>query len=355
MITRILPQAGHVAARLRHDVLNARDMSLQRRGYYEELDVGRQDMWEWHQAEDPDGWRAGTKIFYRKRPDFLMKEIVPSVSTILNGVPATSNRWGMRDREYEKVKSANTYRMILLGVSHDEGCGVKDDQTYENVVEDRLNREHPDQRYSRYEILNASVAGDCILQKLLRLEQTGFEFEPDAVMLSVSAVEREFLVQHLRKSLVWGIEPPLDYREILEPLIHKAGVHGRMPDEMIERRLQPYAAEIFDWAFRRFARQCAQRKIRPLVIYRPAPADFENMEPASRAEMVRLTQAAGLELIDLSPAFDSVTDRNTLMIAKWDQHTTALGHRLLADKLYEGLVPVLFSSRGETQYQLSHR
>jgi hypothetical protein len=354
-LSRILPQAEHLTARLRHDVLNARDMSLQRRGYYEGLDVGRQDMWEWHKAEDPDGWRAGTKVFYRKRPDFLMKEIVPSVSTILNGVPATSNRWGMRDREYEKVKPANTYRMVLFGVSHDEGCGVRDDETYENVVEDRLNREYPDARYSRYEILNLSVAGDCILQKLLRLEQVGFEFEPDAAMLSVSAVDREFLVEHLRKSLVSGITPPTGYREMLEPLIHKAGVHGRMPDEMIERRLQPYADEIFDWVFRRFARQCEQHRIRPLVIYRPAPADFENADPGSRDEMVRLTRAAGVKLIDLSPAFDSVTDRNTLMIAKWDQHTTAVGHRLLADKLYQGLVPMLFSSQGESQYQLSHR
>ena len=33
-----------------------------------------------------------------------------------------------------------------------------------------------------------------------------------------------------------------------------------------------------------------------------------------------------------------------LIIAKWDHHTTARGHRLLADKLYERLVPLLFGS-----------
>jgi hypothetical protein len=30
------------------------------------------------------------------------------------------------------------------------------------------------------------------------------------------------------------------------------------------------------------------------------------------------------------------------MIAKWDDHTTAFGHRLLAGKLYDSLVPLLF-------------
>jgi len=116
-----------------------------------------------------------------------------------------------------------------------------------------------------------------------------------------------------------------------------------MPEVMIERRLQPYGDELYEWAFQRFAQQCKQRGIHPLVIYRPAP-DFQGVEQADRSEVIRLARAAGLEVIDLSPAFDSVTDRNTLIIAKWDHHTTATGHRLLADKLYERLVPLLFGS-----------
>jgi hypothetical protein len=142
-----------------------------------------------------------------------------------------------------------------------------------------------------------------------------------------------------------GIEPPPDYREILERVTRKAGIHGKMPDVVIERRLQPYYGELYQWAFHRFAQQCRQRAIHPLVIYRPAPVDFEGVEQADRSEVIRLARAAGLEVIDLSPAFDSVTNRNTLTIAKWDDHTTAFGHRLLANKLYEEAVPLLFGSR----------
>ena len=54
-----------------------------------------------------------------------MKEIVPSMSTILGGTPVTSNRLGMRDREYQKLKPPNTYRIVLLGVSHDVGTGLR--------------------------------------------------------------------------------------------------------------------------------------------------------------------------------------------------------------------------------------
>ena len=346
--TWAIPDFKNVVARLHGDVLNERDIAQQRRGYYEELDVGGMDNWRSNNAEEPEGWSKGRKVFYRQRSDFLLTDINPSVSTFLGG-PIESNSLGMRDREYDIIKPPNTYRIVLLGASHDQGSGVKVDETYENVVEDRLNHELPDSHYSRYEILNMSVGQSGLFQRLLRLEQQGFQFKPDAVILSVAAGDEQFLFKHLSRALSLGIEPPPDYREILERISRKAGVHPKMPDVMIERRLQPYVGELNEWAFRRFAQQCKQRGIHPMVIYRPAPVDFKGVEQAERSEVIRLARAAGLEVIDLSPAFDSVTNRNTLIIAKWDGHTSALGHRLLADKLYEALVPMLFSSRSKQQ------
>ena len=342
--TRTVPSVHYIIARLHSDVLNARDLAVQRRGYYEELDIARMDNWQWRKTEIPEGWGKGLKLFYRQRSDFMLTEIAPSVSTILGGGPIRSNRWGMRDRDYEKIKPPKTYRVVLLGGSHDQGTGVKEDETYENVVEDRLNGEPPDARYSRYEILNMSVGKTGLLQRLLRLEEQGFQFEPDAVILSVGAGDRQFFSRHLSKTLSLGIEPPPGYREILEQVSRKAGIHGKMPEVMIERRLQPYFGELYEWTFRRLAQQCEEHGVRPLVIYRPEPVDFEGWEKASRGEMIGLARAAGLEVIDLSQAFDSVTDRDTLMLAKWDHHTSALGHRLLANKLYDGLVPVLFGA-----------
>ncbi len=340
--TRTIPSIQYIVARLHGDVLNARDVALQHHGYYEELDVARMDIWQWRQIGKPEDWGKGYKVFYRQRSDFMLTDIAPSVSTFLGGAPIRSNRLGMRDREYDTIKPPNTYRIVLLGASHDQGSGVKEDETYENLVEDRLNRELPSLQYSRYEILNMSVGQHGLFQRLLRLEQQGFQFEPDAVILSIAAADEQFLLRHLSRALSLGIEPPPDYREILERVTRKAGIHGKMPDVMIERRLQPYVGELYEWAFHRFAQQCKQHGIHPVVIYRPAPVDFQGVEQADRSEVIRLARAAGLEVIDLSPAFDSVVDRDTLMIAKWDDHTTAFGHRLLAGKLYDGLVPLLF-------------
>src|SRR4030095_7915628 len=102
----------------------------------------------------PEAWTKANKAFYRQRSDFMLLDLAPSVSTILEGAAISSNRFGMRDREYDTIKPPNTYRIVLLGGSHDQGNGVKENETYENVVEDRLNRELPNSHYSRYEILN---------------------------------------------------------------------------------------------------------------------------------------------------------------------------------------------------------
>ena len=337
-----MPSVRHVVARLHSDVLNARDVALQSRGYYEDLDVGRADKWQWqHKQGTPEGWADGKKNFYRQRSDFLLAEIVPSTSTVMGGAPIKSNRLGMRDREYAEVKPANTYRVVLLGASHDMGTGVNDNETYENLVEDRLNEKTPDPRYAHYEILNMSVGGSDILQRLLRLQQQGFRFEPDAVILSVAAYDQQFIIEHLRKILTTGIDLPPEYGEIFQRIVRQAHVNGKMPDAMIERRLRQYVGEINEWAFNRFATECKRRGIRPVVIYRPAPIDFEGLEVASHSEIIRLAAAVGLEVIDLSNAFDTVADRDTLIVAKWEHHTTALGHRLLANKLHEGLVHLL--------------
>jgi hypothetical protein len=340
----IVPASSDLIARLHSDVLNARDMAQQRRGYYEELDVGRTDNWQWHNAEEPEGWSKGREVFFRQRSDFLLRDIVPSVSTVLGPSPASSDRLGLRDREYEKIKPANTFRIVLLGASNDMGWGVKNDETYENLVEDTLNSRVPDARYSRYEILNLSVAADSILQRVLRLEQQGFALQPDAAILAITAADEQFIASHLRKTLIQGVEPSPGYRDVVQSVVRRARVNGRMPAVMIERRLQPYFTEVCSWSFQRFAQQCAQRGVRAMVMYRPAPADFSGQEAAARSKMFEMSRAAGLEVIDLSPAYDSVTDRSSLILAKWDDHTTALGHRLLADELYKDLVPLLFGS-----------
>src|SRR5439155_9497854 len=73
--------------------------------------------------------------------DFQQKELVPSFSSQTSYARISTNRWGMRDKDYEKEPSADGLRIAVLGASTVMGWGVENDQTFETILESRLNRD----------------------------------------------------------------------------------------------------------------------------------------------------------------------------------------------------------------------
>ena len=152
-----VPSVGSVVASsvnidiqvLRTSRLNAQDAATQHRGYYEQLDI-RQRLdaavdspieelrrnWE-----DP----AAAGIIH-ERNDILSRDLYPNISIEWNGNKFTTNEFGMRDRSYTKAKPDQVLRIALLGPSHVMGNGVADDETFEALLEDRLNEEFDSQR-----------------------------------------------------------------------------------------------------------------------------------------------------------------------------------------------------------------
>jgi hypothetical protein len=56
--------------------------------------------------------------------DFRQTELVPSMGVQTRFGAIHTNRWGMRDREYERVPPPGTYRFAVLGASTVMGWGV---------------------------------------------------------------------------------------------------------------------------------------------------------------------------------------------------------------------------------------
>ena len=54
----------------------------------------------------------------------------------------------MRDQDYERSPPPNTFRIALLGPSNVMGWGVGDGETFEALVEERLNRERTERRHA---------------------------------------------------------------------------------------------------------------------------------------------------------------------------------------------------------------
>src|SRR6185503_20001242 len=127
----VYSQLGSKSQELMRDLtvnrLSDRDAALLQQGYYEDL-VGvnrfNSQLWEIY-TKRPSDWPTLTETeAARQTGDNLIVELVPSTSIYFHGEKLSINRWGMRDRDYERTPPPNTYRIALTGPSFVMGYGV---------------------------------------------------------------------------------------------------------------------------------------------------------------------------------------------------------------------------------------
>jgi hypothetical protein len=328
-------RAGEVLKAVQGDLLNRTDAQAQRRGYYEDLDVARRQTEIQRQLEaPPPDWKAGAVDL--ERPPavaFQRAELIPSARGFFAGRWVTHNRWGMRSPECDKQKAPGVVRIAWLGSSHEYGTGVDDRQSYQFLLEDKLNREPG--KHPRYEVLNFATLGQDVFQSLYFLDNKIWDFDPDVVCLSINDFLPAQNAQHLAKCIHNGWDIPFDY---LREIVARAGVDSSMPQEVILVKLTPYQNEMVQHAFALFAEECRRRGVSLYLPFRPLTVPLDPWALRDQEEGKRLLQGFAAELsipvLDMCPAFDQVRNRQEVIVAPWDVHTNERGHRLLADELF---------------------
>jgi hypothetical protein len=329
---------GELLAGIQMDQLNRMDVEALRRGYYEDLDVPRrQAELEKFRKNTPAGWSDGLAQLYRPTNDFRHEQMVPAARAYLHGQWVTHNRWGMRSPECEKAKSPGVVRIAMLGSSHEYGMGVADKEMYGFVLEDLLNREEKGHS-PRYEFLNFAQDNQNTFQALQTLENKVFDFDPDVVFLAINGGVFRQNVEHLAKIVRSGQDIPFD---CLRSVIERAGVDERMSEERIQAMLWPYAHEMVRHGFQQLGGECRRRGISVYLPFRPFTFKWYKDQLQYQEEQKRVLQElakeASLPIVDMSPAYESIKNRTEFMVAPWDDHTNARGHRLLGNQLFRAL------------------
>jgi hypothetical protein len=360
--SRLGPEAATLIHSLKTRGLSRVDAALMQRGYYEDLlrvDRFNSELWEvymnkpsrWLDAIEQRGLgqfaekgvcpcRTGRTGLERFVDGFLQKELTPSSASAMSFGTISTNRWGMRDQEYDKEPPPDTYRVALLGSSTTMGWGVKDGDTYETLVERRLNEEKAGQPYARYEILNFAVAGYEPLQQLPVLEKA-LTFRPDAVFYMAMVRELDRGAEYLSLAVRYRFEVP--YAE-LRDIIRRAELEPEMDETTAGRRLRPFREEILRWHYHQIVQRCREQGVLPVWML------LAELEKGTWEREVhgleRLAEEAGFTVLDLKNIFRG-RDFDALRLAQWDNHPNAVGHRIIADHLYQVLSEqkeVLFSS-----------
>lgn len=321
--------AADVLMSLRSSTIAARDEDLLTRGYYEDLtDVARfsPELWNLYLKRRPDWFALETMV----RGDGLLEfEMAASQLATAKGAPLRTNRWGMRDRDYGKRKPAGSYRIALLGGSATLGKGVRDEETYENLAENRLNANAATRRV---EILNFSVAGYSVLQQLALVDRRVFDFEPDVVAYAGHYADRDRLVTHLADLIQRDRDLEFPF---LRQLALEAGISKEMGRAQRSRALKAHVRELLSWVYGEIVARCRSRGVEPVYAYVPLPWEL-NLPPRRQKKLVdrtiELAREAGFSVIDLSDAYRGQKS-HSIRIADWDDHPNKKGHRLLGERL----------------------
>jgi len=315
--------------------LSDREAAMLQQGYYEDLtgvNKFNSGLWEIY-SKRPSNWvQIRDTAAVRTTNDNLIMELTPSTTIDFNGTRLTTNRWGMRDRDYELIPAANTYRIALTGPSFVMGYGVNDGEDFDELLENRLNQENDGTPYDKYEILNFAVPGYSGVQNLIVLEQKAMQFQPNAIFYMAHQREEDAVVMYLADRIALSIDLP--YPKLME-IARQAGTEPGMPKDEAIRLLKPYGAELLLETYRSIVEISRAHNILPVWIFMPTLED--PLHPEEISHLSGIAQEAGLIVIDLSHAYDN-QDPNSLVVAYWDKHPNAKGHRLIAEDLYRKLL-----------------
>lgn len=323
--------AANLILSLRSGHLSRLDTALMERGYYENLlrvDRFNSQLWEVY-ATRPGDWLdvQGTSLD-RFTGDFLERELRPSSVSATRYGTISTNRWGMRDQDYNLHPAPNTYRAALLGASVAFGSGVNDGQTFEAVLERRLNSDQQASRdHTRYEILNFAVPNYSPLQQLIVLKKV-WAFDPDAVWYAAAGHEATGSLRYLVKCVQKRIPLPYAY---LQQVVTRAGIGPNTPEAAAMRQLQPFQHEIMLWVYHQIVLQCREHGAQPVWMFVPWLGTY-----IGETDVIPIARDAGFLMIDLSDVYKG-HDPKTLWVTEWDGHPNAAGHALIAARLEQRL------------------
>jgi lysophospholipase L1-like esterase len=268
------------------------------------------------------------------------------------------NARGLRDRDYPHTKPDGVARILVLGDSLVWGFGVEQGDIFTEVLERSLDG---------VEVINAGVSGFSTDQELIWLEERGFQYEPDLVLVVLTGND------------IWGNQTSFAHGLYYKPR-YLLDAHGGLTLAGSPAPEPPRLARLVQWLRRHSvlfdfvhvrlrqlplidtvrARLTGERRVGPA----PPPQPPRDLTRALLAEIAKRSRERGADFLLLvtddfwtepSGSFEAFVaglptrgmrallnredtgyDRNTMNFAH-DPHWNAAGHAHLAGRLAEVL------------------
>lgn len=273
-----------------------------------------------------------------------------NVRGVHKGVLVRTNSHALRGPEYTATPAPGVFRIMIGGDSVTMGEGVPEEDTYAHRLQELLDERSSDRRY---EVLNVGLSGSDARFVMERLEAAAAHYRPHLLIygFTVNDIEGPSYVQGERSNeLVKAIQQnPLArspswllrllwwrLQGLREPPDPKEQWYAR---ELLRNYFDnPAAWADFEGALDRFRELAAEHGVCGELFVHTHLAHLDERHPYTEVyeRVARAARSRGLGVVS---TLESVLGRNPqdLWVGLFDPHPNALGHRVFAEALLEGL------------------
>ena len=245
----------------------------------------------------------------------------PNTSARLMNVDVRINSDGWRDEEYPAAKTGK-YRIIFLGDSLTFGWGVEHKDTFENIIEENLNKRYP------AEIINFGTGNYNTEQEVNLFLEKGFKYKPNKVVIFYFINDAETTQ---KKSRLWF----LGYSRLISFYWSKG--HFLISNLFSSKGFEGYYSSLYangsaGWvnakaAFLQLKDICLKRSIELQVVLLPELHNLEKYPFKKEHGLVeKFLRDNSIECLDLAPFFAGFKNPMELWVAQDDAHPNKKAH-----------------------------
>ena len=307
------------------------------RGYYEEImGVPRfgGDLWEIYAREGEQQAPAHEYAGMFADDGFGNRCLRPLVNldTERRGYQFTTNRWGLRDKDYLERPGPSTRRIAVIGPSLVMGVGVNDGEPFEQLVEDRLNAELLSGTGRSCELLNFGLPRASLAESATIVESGRVAaFAPHVVLV----VGHPHTLGSIEVELVRMLQSGEPVPRAITNVVAAEELAAATSETEVRRLLAPHGEALLRSSLTIIAEATRRMGAAPVFVLIPMP--FEELTFPRGIDVLVLAKEAGFVAIDLRDVYEGHT-RDEVMLSDADHHPNAVGHRVIADRLYEELI-----------------
>ena len=279
----------------------------------------------------------------------------------------TNNR-GFRDtRAFPYAKPAGTLRVLSLGDSHTQGYEVRQEATFSAVLERYLRS-----RGVRAEVLNAGVSGYSTAEELAFLENEGYRYQPDVVVVAFYAndfednlkadlfgLDKGGLVEHKHEHLPgvsiqnviysvpgarWLSENSYFYSLLLNSMweyFKTRLAHSAHATEyaIATTSASSYEVDLALALMERMQRFCREHGMRLIVVDIPSAGKAYRFADSLPSAAQRALQAQQIEYVSSHGLFADYDGAVPLHVPHGQQHISELSHAAIGVELGRRIAP----------------